>query len=138
MTGVITLFSTGLTLERRGSLAVDAAVALEDIRPKARELLLERLREEESDEVELPRNPIPGWVGLDYLVSAVRVPEAGQPDAWLMKVTVVAVGSPDDRGLSYGYLPIRLGRTYEDLVRAARSETLESSNAGGAGRKEGR
>ncbi len=126
MTGIITLFSTGLSLERRGSLAVDAAVALEDVMPEVRRQIEERLQEaEDVDAVDLPRNPIPGWLGLDYLARARRMPDLNNPSAWLLEVTVVARGTPPDRGLSYGFLPVRFGRTYETLVREAERETIE-------------
>ncbi|MCB9831977.1 MAG: prepilin-type N-terminal cleavage/methylation domain-containing protein [Planctomycetes bacterium] len=139
MTGIITLFSTGLGLERRGSLAVDAAVALEDVMPEVRRQIEERLGEDGGvDAVDLPRNPIPGWVGLDYLARARRMPESNNPSAWMLEVRVIPRGVPEDQGLSYGYLPARFGRTYETLVREAEQEKLTTNRAGQTGRREPR
>lgn len=127
MAGVIGLFTTGLSLERRSSLAIDTAVALRDVEPLVRDEVTRRLLEgEDVERLDIPRTPIPGWIGLDYLADIQPLPGYETNEGYLLKITVVPRGVPDDKGFTYGYLPLRLGKTFESMVKLARQETLST------------
>jgi prepilin-type N-terminal cleavage/methylation domain-containing protein len=127
MAGVISLFSTGLSLERKSSTSIDAAVALQDVIPKVHAEMELRLKgSPEAEAFRIQRTKLDGWVGFDYSADAIPIVGAVDGSAYLLKVTVIPQGQPEEDGYSYGYLPLSLGVNYEDLVRAAKKETLES------------
>ncbi len=127
MAGIIGLFSTGLTLERRSTLAIDTAVALRDIEPQIKAEITTRLAAGvDVADLSTPRSPIPGWQGLDYLTEVLPLPGSETNEGYLLKITVVPRGVQEDKGFSYGFLPIRLGQNYERLIKEAGQETLEN------------
>ncbi len=125
MAGIISLFTAGLNLERRSSLAIDTAVALRDVEPLVRAETVRRLASgDKENDLDIPRTPIPGWVGLDYTAKILPMEGNESNEGYVMKITVIPRGAPEDKGISYGYLPLRFGPTYEEMVRAASQETL--------------
>ncbi len=129
MAGIIGLFTTGLSLERRSSLAIDTAIALRDVEPLVRDHMLARLREgADLEELAIPRSPLPGWEGLDYVAEVKALPGVETHEGYLLKITVVPRGVREDRGFTWGFLPLQLRRPFEDRVHQARQETLEKKN----------
>lgn len=128
MAGILGLFTAGLSLERRSSLAIDTAVALRDVEPLVRAATIKALAEgNEDSDLNIPRSPIPGWIGLDYVAEILPLPKSETNEGYVMKITVIPRGAQEKDGFSYGYLPLRLGKTYETLVREANLETLEKT-----------
>lgn len=128
MAGILGLFTAGLALERRSSLAIDTAVAMRDVEPLVRSATIKALAEGNDDgDLSIPRTPIPGWVGLDYVAEVLPLPDSETNEGYVMKITVIPRGAQEKDGFTYGYLPLRLGKSYESLVREAARETLQEA-----------
>lgn len=125
MAGIISMFTAGLNMERRSSLAIDSAVALRDVEPLVRAETVRRLAlGEKENDFDIPRTPIPGWIGLDYTAQIMPIVGNESNEGYVMKITVIPMGAPEDKGFTYGFLPLRFGPTYEEMVRGASQETL--------------
>ncbi|MCA9321177.1 MAG: prepilin-type N-terminal cleavage/methylation domain-containing protein [Planctomycetes bacterium] len=122
MTGIIAMFSAGLSLEREATLEFEAEAAIDELAPIVRSRLLALVAQGESGNVELPLEPVPGRPGLDYEVSALAMSDLGARGGYLVRVRIIPRGRGADDAIDHGFLPMRLGREFEDLVRESPTE----------------
>lgn len=123
MTGIITMFATGLSLEREATLSFEATTVLEDLRPE----VIERMRLEvtggrQGQGMTLQRRPVEGYPGLQYEVRAIQAPEDPWDRVWLVEIVVLAPTTSGFREFSNGMLPVVLEPTYEERIKEALSK----------------
>ncbi len=129
MTGIVGLFSAGLNLARDAEVELDAAAAQAELQDLVRERLRALTRDGGDGEIHLEREPVPGREGLEYAVDAMPYPgEVGKP-GWLVRIRVIPRGAAEDEGYDWGYLPMSLRPSFEELVRksSSRLEPLDGA-----------
>lgn len=124
MTGIITMFSAGLNLERAGSLRADTALILDELQPVVHRRLHAQLLEGEDEALSLIREPVPGFPSLDYDARCVPMPNDELGRGFLVTITVYAPAQPEEKTFSYGPLPMILEPSHEELVQKALAEKL--------------
>ena len=128
MTGIIAMFSAGLSLERRSTLMVEANLSLEELLPHVRRELALQAKEGGGGALAIARTQVPGRNDLEYAAEAEPMPGSLDGSEYLMKLTVWATGAADDDGFSYGHLPFRIVATYEQLVRQSPQQLSKRQN----------
>lgn len=128
MTGIIAMLSAGLAMERRSTLVIEANLALEELLPRVRAELALQTNEGGGASLAIARTQVPGRNDLEYAVEAEPMPNSSDGTEYLMKLTVWATGAVDEDGFSYGYLPFRIARTYEELVRESPQQLEKRRN----------
>ncbi|MEZ6196100.1 MAG: prepilin-type N-terminal cleavage/methylation domain-containing protein [Planctomycetota bacterium] len=117
MTGIIAMFGTGLKMERRGRNAFDAALVLDELRPRVRRELDRKVSQGAQGDIRLESREVPGYPGLSYSVRAMPAPGETAGRAWLVDIRVAPTGTAEEDAFSFGWLPYRLAPTFEELVR---------------------
>ncbi len=130
MTGIVGLFSAGLNLARDAEVELDAAAAQDELHGLVRERLRALTRDGADGEIHLDPEPVPGREGLEYAVDALPYPGEVDFPGWLVRIRVIPRGAPEDEGYDWGYLPMSLRPSFEELVRESpnRLESLDGTN----------
>jgi len=129
MTGIITMFATGMRLERAGSVAFDGAVVLDELQPQIIEKLRKmRAQDGGAGELSIARTDVPGQPGLTYTARAVPFPGDEDGHGYLVNVFVMPAGVTEEDAFSLGWLPVRLQPRFEELVRKAEEEPEPRAN----------
>ncbi len=121
MTGIVGLFSAGLNLARDAEVELDAAAAQAELHGAVRERLMALTRDGADGEIHLEREPVPGREGLEYTVDALPYPGEEGGRGWLVRIRVIPRGVSEEEGYDWGYLPMSLRPSFEDLVRKSSS-----------------
>ncbi len=124
MTGIITMFSAGLTLDREGTLRADTARILDELQPTVHRRLFEQLQQGGDGGLSLTREVVPGFPHLDYDAQCLSMPNDEQGRGYLVTITLYSPGEPDEKTFSYGPLPMILEPDPEEMVQKALEEKL--------------
>ena len=124
MTGIITMFSAGLTLEREGTLRADTARILDELQPLVHRRLHDQLSQGDDGDLSLIREPVPEFPHLDYDARCVPMPNDEQGRGYLVTITLYAAAEPAEKTFSYGPLPMILEPNPEEMVQQALAEKI--------------
>lgn len=124
MTGIITMFSAGLSLDREGTLRADTARILDELQPLVHKRLYQQLQEGGDGGLSLVREPVPDFPQLTYDVHCVPMPNDEQGRGFLVTITLYSPAEPEEKTFSYGPLPMMLEPNPEEMVQNALEEKL--------------
>ena len=115
--GIVTAFSSGLTLEREGALAFDSHYLLEELAPTIKAELRERVARGESGQIEIRRRDVLTRPGLAYEATAIQAQGDRLGQGYLVKIDIVSQSPRGERRTSLDWVPMILGPSPEDLAR---------------------
>ena len=117
MTGIITMFSAGLMLEREGDLLQDTSLVQSELESEVRRELARRVAAGgESIDLDFARREVPGRLGLEWQADVVPVPDDDTGRAFLVRITVFSPGAPREREFTWGYLPVAVAPDHAKLI----------------------
>lgn len=123
MTGIISMFSAGLRLERAGTRAFDGALLLDEITPAVREEIRARAAGASGEEIVIGRTPVPDRPGLSYDAAARPIEDSLDGRGYLVRVRVFSAGADEDDASSFGWLPMELEPSFDELTATAGTQS---------------